>query len=68
MPPFASFDLTHFDLAPAVRSVVSATEGVRRVATDVATEATYTVIGLAVLSYQRAQIRRRELERSLRDG
>jgi hypothetical protein len=42
------------------------TDGARRAATELAREATYTGIGLAVLSYQRMQVRRRELERSLR--
>lgn len=66
MPGRRPIDLTAVDLAPAVRGVGAATSGVRRVATEVAKEATYAGIGLAVLSYQRLQVRRRELERALR--
>ena len=36
------------------------------VAIDVAKEATYTAIGLGILGFQSAQVRRRELERALR--
>lgn len=63
MPSPGSIDLTNFDLAPAIRGARSIT----RAATGVARDATYTTIGLGVLTYQRIQVRRREFERSLRN-
>ncbi len=39
---------------------------VRR-AVDLAKEATYVSVGVGLLTFQRAQVRRRELERALRN-
>jgi hypothetical protein len=55
LPAFPAYDLTGFDLVPAGRSAATA-----------AREVTYVTVGLGVLTIQRLQVRRRELERSLR--
>lgn len=68
MPGPGSIDLTDFDLAPAVRGARSVTSTITRTAATAAREATYTAIGLGVLAYQRAQVRRREFERAMRDA
>ena len=65
MPPFASVDLTNFDLAPAVRTVRGVSGTVASTAAEAAKEAAYTAVGLGVLTYQRVQVRRREIEREL---
>ncbi|MFK7917223.1 MAG: hypothetical protein AB8G14_04030 [Ilumatobacter sp.] len=65
MAVFPSVDLTNFDLAPAARSVREAGESVAAVAADAGKDAAYTAIGLGILTYQRIQVRRREIERSL---
>mgnify|MGYP001815153699 FL=1 len=62
VPVFPSIDLTDADLAPVVR----AARGAGQKSLDVARDATYTAIGLGILGVQRAQVRRRELERALR--
>lgn len=62
MPAFPSVDLTNFDLAPAVR--VARDVSARSV--DLAKDATYTAVGLGLLTFQRAQVKRREIEKSLR--
>lgn len=61
-PPAFQVDLTEFDLVPALRLL----RGVGSRATGVAKDATYTAVGLGVLGFQRAQVRRREIERALR--
>jgi hypothetical protein len=66
MATFPSVDLTNFDLAPAAKSVRDAGETVTSTAIELAREATYTAVGLGVLTYQRIQVRRREIERELR--
>lgn len=66
MAVFPSVDLTNFDLAPAAKTLRDATGAVTSTATDLAREATYTAVGLGVLTYQRIQVRRREIERELR--
>jgi hypothetical protein len=58
---FPSFDLTDVDLVPAARQVVRAGNAAGSLARD----ATYTAVGLGILSFQRLQVRRRELERAL---
>lgn len=68
MPSPASIDLTHLDLAPIVRGARTVTAAVAHTATNVAKDATYTTVGLGVLTYQRLQVRRREFERALRDA
>ncbi len=66
MATFPSVDLTNFDLAPAAKTLRDAGGAVTSTAADVAAEATYTAVGLGVLTYQRIQVRRREIERELR--
>lgn len=67
MAAFPSVDLTNFDLAPAARQVRDAGDVVTATATEVTKNAAYTAIGLGILTYQRIQVRRRELEKTLRD-
>jgi len=66
MAAFPSVDLTNFDLAPAAKTLRSAGTAVTSTAATVAAEATYTAVGLGLLTYQRIQVRRREIERELR--
>ncbi len=66
MAVFPSVDLTNFDLAPAARQVRDAGETVTSIAVGASKEAAYTAIGLGILTYQRIQVRRRELEKTLR--
>lgn len=66
MAVFPSVDLTNFDLVAATRSARRAHESVRSTAVEVAREATYAAVGLGVLTYQRVQVRRREIEREAR--
>jgi hypothetical protein len=58
----APVDLTDLDLGSAVRAV----RAVGDRATVLAKDVTYTAIGLGVLAMQRAQVRRREIERTFR--
>ena len=64
-------DLTDFDLVPFARSARRATGDLASRATSLAAttvkNTTYTAVGLGLLAYQRAQVRRRELERAMRD-
>ena len=55
-------DLTNFDLT----QIDQVTSAVAHRAVDLAKDAAYVTVGLGLLSYQRMQVRRRELERSLR--
>lgn len=57
-----SVDLTNFDLS----QIDQVTSAVSQRAVDLAKDAAYVTVGLGLLSYQRIQVRRRELERSLR--
>jgi hypothetical protein len=66
MAVFPSVDLTHFDLAPAVKTLRKSSDMAVSTATDVARDAAYTAVGLGILTYQRIQVRRREIERELR--
>jgi hypothetical protein len=61
-----SIDLTDVDLARAVRQATAAGESLTGRAIDLAKDATYVTVGLSLLTFQRAQVRRRELERALR--
>ncbi len=67
MAAFPSVDLTNFDLAPAARQMRGASDAVTSTAVEVTKGAAYTAIGLGILTYQRIQVRRRELEKTLRD-
>ena len=62
MGQWHSRDLTDFDIVPAVRAAHRASEHTVKVATSAAKEATYVTVGLGLLTYQRAQVRRREIE------
>ncbi len=61
-----SIDLTDFDVARAVHGTVDLGGALAGRAVELAKDATYVTVGLGVLSFQRAQVRRREIERSLR--
>jgi hypothetical protein len=61
-----SIDLTDFDVVRAVRGTVDVGGAVIGRAAELAKDATYVTVGLSLLGFQRAQVRRRELERSLR--
>jgi hypothetical protein len=61
-----SIDLTDVDLARALRQATAAGESLTGRAVDLAKDATYVTVGLSLLTFQRAQVRRRELERALR--
>jgi hypothetical protein len=59
-------DLTDFDVARAIHGTVERGGAVAGRAAELAKDATYVTVGLGLLSFQRAQVRRREIERSLR--
>ena len=61
-----SIDLTDFDLVRTVQGTVEAGSALAGRVMDLAKDATYVSVGLGLLSFQRAQVRRREFERSLR--
>jgi len=61
-----SVDLTDFDVAELVRGALDTTDAVATKALAVAKDAAYVTVGLGLLNLQRAQVRRRELERTLR--
>jgi hypothetical protein len=61
-----SIDLTDFDVVRAFRDTVDVGGSVAARAADLAKDATYVTVGFGLLSYQRAQVRRREFERSRR--
>ncbi len=62
-----AIDLTDVDLVPIVRRAGRATRGATELASTVAKDTTYTAVGLGLLAWQRIQVRRRELERAMRD-
>jgi hypothetical protein len=66
MASFTSIDLTNFDLARAAQSARDTTEPVATRVVSLALDATYVTIGIGLLSFQRVQVRRREIERALR--
>jgi hypothetical protein len=66
MASFTSIDLTNFDLARATQSARDTTGPVATRVASLAADATYVTIGLGLLSFQRVQIHRREIERALR--
>jgi hypothetical protein len=61
-----SIDLTDVDLVRAVRQATAVGGSLPARAVDLAKDATYVTVGLSLLTFQRAQVRRRELERALR--
>lgn len=66
MASFPSVDLTNFDLAPAARTLRDASGAAATTGASLARDVTYTAVGLGLLTYQRIQVRRREIERELR--
>ncbi len=60
-----SIDLTDFDVTRAVQGTVDLGGALAGRAAELAKDATYVTVGLGLLSFQRAQVRRRELERRL---
>ncbi len=67
MAQWHSVNLTNFDLAPAARTAQQLSEAVAKRTIDMAKDATYVGVGFGLLLFQRAQVQRREFERSLRD-
>ncbi len=67
MAQWHSVDLTNFDVAPVARTARRASEVAARRTLDLAKDATYVSVGLGLLTFQRAQVRRREIERALRN-
>ncbi len=61
-----SIDLTGVDLVSAARQAAAVGGSLTSRAVDLAKDATYVTVGLSLLTYQRAQVRRRELERARR--
>ena len=61
-----SIDLTDFDVVRAVHGTVERGSALAGRAAELAKDATYVTVGLGLLSFQRAKVRRREFERSLR--
>lgn len=61
-----SVDLTNFDVAELLRSAVGSTDRIAAKAAGAARDATYVTVGLGLLNFQRAQVRRREIEKALR--
>ena len=59
-----SVDLTNFDLVPVARTAQHVTSAITRRAVDVARETTYITVGLGLLAFQRAQVHRREFEKT----
>jgi len=59
-------DLTDFDVVRVVRDTIDTGGSVAARAAGLAKDATYVTVGLGLLSYQRAQVRRREFERGRR--
>jgi hypothetical protein len=60
-----NLDFTDLDLDRFVRSLPSSPGAAASKLTDLAREVTYVTVGLGILNFQRAQVRRRELERRL---
>jgi hypothetical protein len=66
MANWHSVDLTNFDLAPAARRTRNVSASVAQRAVELAKDATYVSVGLGLLTFQRAQVQRREIERARR--
>jgi hypothetical protein len=61
-----SIDLTDFDVVRAVQGTVEVGGALAGRAAELAKDATYVTVGLGLLTFQRAQVRRREFERARR--
>jgi len=66
MAHWHSVDLTDLDLAPLALAARRVSETVAKRGLDLAKDATYVSIGIGLLTFQRAQVQRREIERALR--
>jgi hypothetical protein len=64
MAHWHSRDLTDFDLVPVARTAQRVSGAIGRRAVDTAREATYITVGFGLLAFQRAQVQRREFEKS----
>jgi hypothetical protein len=60
MAPWSPLDPTRVDLTDLDLAAIAGR------AAELAKDATYVTVGLGVLGFQRAQVRRREIERRLR--
>ncbi|MGB0113285.1 MAG: hypothetical protein WBP59_08715 [Ilumatobacteraceae bacterium] len=60
-----SLDLTEFDLTSYARATAAATSAIATRTTTLAQDAAYVTVGLALLGFQRAQVKRREAERAI---
>lgn len=60
MAPWSPLDPTSVDLTDLDLTAIAGR------AAELAKDATYVTVGLGVLGFQRAQVRRREIERRLR--
>jgi hypothetical protein len=61
-----SIDLTGVDLVCAARQATAIGESLAGRAVELAKDAAYVTVGLSLLTFQRTQVRRRELEKALR--
>lgn len=59
-------DLTNFDVAPAARRARNVSFSIAQRGADIAKDATYVGVGLGLLAFQRAQVQRRQIERTRR--
>jgi hypothetical protein len=59
-------DLTNFDVAPAARRVRNVSYSVAQRGAGMAKDAAYVGVGFGLLAFQRAQVQRRQIERTLR--
>lgn len=62
-----AIDVTNFDLEHAASAVHQLSTEIAQRAINLAKDATYITVGFGLLVFQRAQVQRREFERSLRD-
>ena len=67
MAQWHSMDLTNFDLAPAARNAQKLSGAIAHRATGAAQDATYIAVGLGLMAFQKAQVQRHNLSKSLRD-
>ncbi len=67
MAQWHSVDLTNFDVAPVARTARRASQAAAKKVAGLAMEATYISVGVSLLTFQRAQVQRREIERARRD-
>ena len=61
-------DLTHFDVTSVDPTAIAGRAAglATNLATNLAKDAAYVAVGLGLLTFQRAQVRRREIERRVR--